>query len=90
MRRSILCLRVRSVAATRAAPVPEVQRRGQGLLRLHPAEQQEAIRQAHQAWLRFNEIANEIAASNRQRLLKALDCHKQVAKAARAKARAKA
>ena len=55
-----------------------------------PAEQQEAIKQAHQAWLRFNEIAYEIASSNRQRLLQALDCHKQVAKAARAKARAKA
>ena len=55
-----------------------------------PAEQQEAIRQAHQAWLRFNEIASQMASSNRQRLLQALDSHKQLAKAARAKARAKA
>ena len=55
-----------------------------------PAEQQEAIRQAHQAWLRFNEVASEMASSNRQRLLQALNSHKQVAKAARAKARAKA
>ena len=55
-----------------------------------PAEQQGAIRQAHRAWLRFNELANQIAASNRQRLLQALDKHKQGVKAARAKARAKA
>jgi hypothetical protein len=55
-----------------------------------PAEEQEAIRQAHQAWLRFNEIATRIAASNRQRLLQALDEHKQATKAGRAKARARA
>lgn len=55
-----------------------------------PAERQEAIRQAHRAWLRFNEIAGQMASSNRQRLLQALDSHKRVAKAARAKARAKA
>lgn len=54
-----------------------------------PAEQQEAIRQAHAAWLRFNELASQMAAGNRQRLLKALDGHKRLAKAARAKARAK-
>ena len=55
-----------------------------------PAEEQEAIRQAHQAWLRFNEIANQIAGSNRLRLLRALDDHKQATKAVRAKARARA
>ena len=55
-----------------------------------PPEQQEAIRQAHQAWLRFNEVANQMAASNRQRFLQALDNHKQLAKAVRAKARVKA
>ena len=55
-----------------------------------PAEQQAAIRQAHEAWLRFNELASQMAASNRRRLLKALDSHKQLAKAARAKARTKA
>jgi hypothetical protein len=54
-----------------------------------PAEQQEAIRQAHAAWLRFNELASQMAAGNRQRLLKSLDDHKRVAKAARAKASAK-
>jgi hypothetical protein len=55
-----------------------------------PAEQQDAIRQAHKAWLRFNELASQMAAGNRQRLLKELDDHKRVAKAARAKASAKA
>ena len=38
-----------------------------------PAEQQDAIRQAHQAWLRFNELASQMAASNRQRFLQALE-----------------
>lgn len=55
-----------------------------------PAEQQEAIRQAHEAWLRFNELASQIATGNRERLLKALERHKRAAKAARAKASAKA
>lgn len=55
-----------------------------------PAEEREAIRQAHQAWLRFNEIATQIATNNRQRLLQALDDHKQATKAVRAKARARA
>ena len=54
-----------------------------------PAEQQEAIRQAHQAWVRFNELASQLAAGNRERFLQALEGHKQMAKAARAKARAK-
>ena len=54
-----------------------------------PAEQQAGIRQAHQAWLRFNELASQLAASNRERLLQALEDHKQMAKAVRAKARAK-
>ena len=55
-----------------------------------PAEQQDAIRQAHKAWLRFNELASQAAASNRERFLQALSSHKRLAKAARAKARAKA
>jgi hypothetical protein len=54
-----------------------------------PAEKQEVIRQAHQAWLRFNELASQLAASNREQFLRALEDHKQIAKAARAKARAK-
>ena len=55
-----------------------------------PAEQQEAIRQAHKAWLRFNEVASQMAAGNRERFLKVLERHKRAAKAARAKASAKA
>lgn len=54
-----------------------------------PPDQQEVIRQAHQAWLRFNELASQLAASNRARFLKALEGHKQMTKAVRAKARAK-
>jgi len=54
-----------------------------------PAEQQTVIRQAHHAWLRFNELASQLAASNRERFLQALEGHKQMAKAVRAKARAK-
>ena len=55
-----------------------------------PTEQQEAIRQAHQAWLRFNEVASQMAAGNRQRFLKALEGHKRAAKASRTKASTKA
>jgi len=52
-----------------------------------PPEDGEAIRQAHHAWLRFNEIAGQMAADNRQRLLQALDSRKRVVKAQRLKAR---
>ena len=55
-----------------------------------PAAQQDAIRQAHKAWLRFNEVASQMAAGNRERFLKVLERHKRAAKAARAKASAKA
>lgn len=55
-----------------------------------PPEDSEALRHAHQAWLRFQDLAGQVAASNRQSFLKTLDRHKQVAKAQRAKARRKA
>ena len=55
-----------------------------------PAEQQEPIRNAHEAWLRFNAVAGQIAEGNRERLLKKLQSHKRAAKAARSKASAKA
>jgi len=55
-----------------------------------PPEEQEVFRQAHQAWLRFTEIAGQLASENRQRLMQTLDAHKQTAKAQRAKARGKA
>jgi len=55
-----------------------------------PPEQGEALKDAHSAWLRFQEIGAQVAADNRERFLQALDRHKQRAKAQRAKARAKA
>ena len=55
-----------------------------------PPEDQEALKEAHRAWLRFQDIAGQVAANNRQRFLRTLDRHKQVAKAQRAKARRKA
>jgi tRNA U34 5-methylaminomethyl-2-thiouridine-forming methyltransferase MnmC len=55
-----------------------------------PPEDSETLRHAHQAWLRFQELAGQVAAANRQRFLKTLDRHKQFAKAQRAKARRKA
>jgi hypothetical protein len=55
-----------------------------------PPEDSEALRHAHQAWLRFQELAGQVAGDNRQRFLKTLDRHKQLAKAQRAKARRKA
>jgi tRNA U34 5-methylaminomethyl-2-thiouridine-forming methyltransferase MnmC len=55
-----------------------------------PPEDSQALRHAHQAWLRFQELAGQVAANNRQSFLKTLDRHKQLAKAQRAKARRKA
>ena len=55
-----------------------------------PPEDHDALRQAHQAWLRFHELAGQIAGDNRQRFLNTLDRHKQLAKTQRAKARSKA
>ncbi len=55
-----------------------------------PAEQAEAIKGAHHAWLRFQEVAVQISASNRERLLHALEREKQKVKALRARARGKA
>ena len=46
-------------------------------------EDQEAVRSAHEAWLRFNEAAEQIAAGNRKRLLAALDGRKQAIRARR-------
>jgi uncharacterized protein DUF6788 len=55
-----------------------------------PPEHGEAIKQAHRAWLRFQEIGSQIAAGNRERLLVALQRDKEQVKAQRAKARGKA
>ena len=54
-----------------------------------PPEDQEAVRSAHEAWLRFNEAAEQIAAGNRKRLLAALDSRKQATRARRHKLRGK-
>lgn len=53
-------------------------------------EQGEALKEAHRAWLRFQELGMEIAAGNRSRFLLALQREKQKAKAQRARARGKA
>lgn len=55
-----------------------------------PAEQGEAIKGAHSAWLHFQQIGAQIAAGNRERFLRALKREKQMAKAHRAKVRSKA
>lgn len=54
-----------------------------------PPADQEALKAAHRAWLRFQEISGRVAADNRQRFLRTLDRHKQAAKARAAKARRK-
>lgn len=53
-----------------------------------PPEDQETLKAAHQEWLRLQNIAGRVAADNRQRFLRALDRHKQAARARAAKARA--
>ena len=55
-----------------------------------PPEQGEAIKDAHRAWLRFQEIGVELAADNRERFLRLLRREKEQAKAQRARARKKA
>jgi hypothetical protein len=54
-----------------------------------PPEHSESVKQAQGAWLRFQTIAAEVAAGNRERLLRALERDKQLVKAQRAKARKK-
>jgi len=54
-----------------------------------PPEQGEPLKEAHRAWLRFQEIATQIAAENRERFLRTLERAKRIAKTERAKARAK-
>ena len=54
-----------------------------------PPDHAPALRDSHQAWLRFQEIGTELAGANRERFLRSLERDKQRAKARRAKARAK-
>jgi hypothetical protein len=50
-----------------------------------PPEQSEPVKDAHRAWLRFQQIAAQIAAENRERFLRTLQRAKQATKAQRAK-----
>ena len=45
-----------------------------------PPEHDETVKEAHRAWLRFQEIAVAIAAENRERLLRVVQRAKQAAK----------
>ena len=54
-----------------------------------PPDNAPALRDSHQAWVRFQEIATELAGANRERFVRSLDRDKLRAKARRAKARAK-
>jgi hypothetical protein len=55
-----------------------------------PRPQGQALKNAHRAWLRFQELAAKVAADNRERFLRALQQQKQLAKTHRAKSRGKA
>jgi hypothetical protein len=55
-----------------------------------PPQQAQAIKSAHAAWLRFQEIGAEISAANRGQLLRDLQRKKQKAKARKDQARGKA
>lgn len=54
-----------------------------------PADHAWALRESHQAWLRFQQLGAELAGVNRERFLRSLDRDKQRAKARRIRARAK-
>lgn len=50
-------------------------------------EDRDAVLRGHEAWLRFNELASQMAECNRQRLMHELSSHKEVAKAQRVRSR---
>lgn len=52
-----------------------------------PPDQGEAIKNAHEAWLRFQQIGADVSAGNRERFLRDLKREKQATKAKRARAR---
>lgn len=54
-----------------------------------PAAQGETLRSARAAWLRFQAIAAQISASNRERLLRTLKREKEAMKAKKERARRK-
>ncbi len=80
-----MCLRLGPDTPTRAAPVPEVQRRRQGALGVRVARAGPHLKDAHRAWVRFQEIGVQVAADNRERFLQALERNKQMVKARRAR-----
>lgn len=53
-------------------------------------EQGPAVKLAHQAWLRFQELGSEVGAANREQFLRTLARAKQLTKARQAKLRGKA
>jgi hypothetical protein len=55
-----------------------------------PSEQEEVLKSAHRAWLRFQQLGAEVSAGNRARFLRALRREKELAKATKAKSRGKA
>jgi hypothetical protein len=50
-----------------------------------PAEHGDVLKEAHRAWVRFQEIGTELAAQNRGRFLRALEREKARIKAQRAR-----
>ena len=50
-----------------------------------PKGRAQALKEAHRAWLRFQEIASELAADNRERFLRALAREKHKTRTRRAK-----
>ena len=55
-----------------------------------PPGQAQSLRDAHRAWVRFQEVATELAADNRDRLLRVLAREKQKTRAQRARTPKKA
>jgi hypothetical protein len=55
-----------------------------------PPDHAPALRESHQAWLRFQQLGAELGAANRERFLRSLDRDKRLMRARRAKARARA
>jgi hypothetical protein len=55
-----------------------------------PAEQGDALKSAHRAWLRFQALGTAVSAHNRERFLRALQREKQRAKVRRAKVQGQA
>jgi len=55
-----------------------------------PAELDESVRDAQNAWAEFQQIGTEISAQNRERLLSSLEREKQLVRAKRSQKRRKA